>query len=101
MHELLGPPHGLGCFPLTYAGNPAVSLVPNAQEIRQGPAQSRWVSLALMDQLADEVRLHKAMPPQVCRVSRGNLIIEQGRNGRMEVSVIPTFRTTPRIFESL
>jgi hypothetical protein len=40
-----------------------------------------------MDQLADEARLHKVMPPQIIRVSRGNLFIEQGRNGRLEASL--------------
>jgi hypothetical protein len=59
MHEFLGPPHGLGCFPLTYAGNPVVSLVPNALEIRQGAAQSR-----------------------------GNPFIEQGRSGRLKASIV-------------
>jgi hypothetical protein len=63
-HKFLGPPHGLGCFPLAPAGNPVVSLVPNAQELRQGPAQSLWVLLAAMDQLADEARLQKVISPR-------------------------------------
>jgi hypothetical protein len=37
-HAFLSPLHGLGSFPLTYIGNPVISLVSNAQEIRQGPA---------------------------------------------------------------
>lgn len=72
-HEFPGTPHGLPCFPRAHAGNPIVSHVSNAQEIRQGPAQGRWVSLVPMDQLADEARLHKVMSPQVFVVSRENL----------------------------
>jgi hypothetical protein len=41
-----------------------------------------------MDQLADEAHLHKVMPLQIVRVSRGNLFIEQGRGGRLEASII-------------
>ena len=69
-HEFPGPPHGLGRFPQVHTGNPIVSLVPNAQEIRQGPAQGRWVSRAPMDQLADEARLHKVMSPEVFVVEK-------------------------------
>jgi hypothetical protein len=68
-YEFLGPPHLLGGLPLTQAGNPVVSLGPNGQTIRQGPAQSRCVSLGPVDQLADEVRLHKVMPPSEIRSS--------------------------------
>lgn len=92
-HEFLGPPHSLDCLPLAHAGNPVVSLVPNAQKLCQGPAQGRWVSLAPMDQLADEARLRKVMGPQVFWVSRGNLLIEQGCNGHLEASLIGSPRT--------
>jgi len=34
----------LSGFPLTDTGNPIISLVSKAQEIRQGPAESRWVA---------------------------------------------------------
>jgi hypothetical protein len=41
-----------------------------------------------MEQLANEARLHKVMPLQVFRVSKGNLFGEQGRNGRLEANII-------------
>lgn len=45
------------------------------------------VSLALMDQLADKARLHKVMSLRVFQVSRGNLLIEQGRDGHLKASI--------------
>jgi hypothetical protein len=71
-HKFLGPPHGLDCFTLAHAGNTVVSLVPDAQEICKGPAQSRWVLLGLMDQSADKSLMNNCMPPKVFRV-RGKI----------------------------
>jgi hypothetical protein len=57
----LSPPHGLGGFPLAYAGNPVISLVSQAPAIGQGPAERRWVTLAPLDQLAGEPCRHKVL----------------------------------------
>jgi hypothetical protein len=46
-----------------------------------------------MDQLASEPGLHKVVPPEIFWVSRKNLFIEQGRDGRLEASIIGTPRT--------
>jgi hypothetical protein len=59
--KCLSSPHGLGGFPLTHTGHPVIGLVSNLQESRQGPAESRWVALAPLDQWASEPCRHKVI----------------------------------------
>jgi hypothetical protein len=79
---------GWAAVPLVPARTPVVSLGANAQgDPSRSGAESLGIACAY-GSVGRRSSLAQVHPPQVFRVSRGILFIEQGRDGRLEASII-------------